>query len=101
LRSINARYFVYRCLPVLAAIVLAGCSASGSEQSQRPQVQAAAQPDDDAMCQAQGFQPGSAPYVQCRKELDRQHLKDDPDSSWTAEREGTVRALLGRPPAGF
>ena len=92
---------MHRCLPILAAILLAGCSASSSEPSQRPQVQAAAQPDDDAMCQAQGFQPGSAPYVQCRKELDKQHLKDDPDSSWTPEREGTARALLGRPPSGF
>jgi hypothetical protein len=84
-------------------MLLAGCAASGSpRQDQPPQVQAAAQPDDDAACQSQGFAPGSSAYVQCRKQLDRQHNKGEPDGNgWTQEREGTVRALLGRPPSGF
>ena len=59
------------------------------------------QPDDDSVCRSQGYEVGSSPYVQCRKQLDNQHVKDDPQPQWTAERENTVRALLGRPPAGW
>jgi outer membrane biogenesis lipoprotein LolB len=96
---------VHRCLLLLTAMFLAGCAASGTTaQSQppqsQPQPQATAQLDDDTTCRAQGFEPGSAGYVQCRKQLDSQHLKDQPDT-WTSERENTVRALLGRPPSGW
>jgi hypothetical protein len=96
---------VHRCLLVLAALALAGCAASGGKTAQtqpppQPQPQATAQLDDDATCRAQGFEPGSPAYVQCRKQLDSQHLKDDPDT-WSSERENTVRALLGRPPQGW
>jgi hypothetical protein len=92
---------VHRLLIPLLAVLLAGCAASGSTaQSQPPQPQATAQLDDDTACRAQGFQPGSSAYVQCRKQLDSQHLKDNPDT-WNAERENTIRALLGRPPTGW
>lgn len=92
---------MYRCLPLMAALLLAGCSAIGkSEQAPQPQVQAAAQPDDDTTCQAKGFTPGSSGYVQCRKQLDLQHMSEDPDN-WTPERDNTARSLLGRPPRGF
>jgi hypothetical protein len=106
---------LYRCLPIVAALLLAGCAgastATDSPQARAqspapvgPQQQVAAavpQPDDDAVCRSQGYQPGSDAYVQCRKQLDTQHLKDDPQPQWTAERENTVRALLNRPPAGW
>ena len=94
---------MHRFLFLLAAMFLAGCAGSGStaqSQPPQPQPQATAQLDDDTTCRAQGFQPGSTAYVQCRKQLDSQHLKDQPDT-WTQERENTVRALLGRPPSGW
>jgi hypothetical protein len=97
----------------VAALLLAGCAGNSAD---RPQAQAAAagaqqtaaavpQPDDDAVCRSKGYEPGSSPYAQCRKQLDAQHaqqLKDDPDSSsWTPERESVARGLLGRSPTGF
>ena len=94
---------MHRFLFLLAAMFLAGCAGSGStaqSQPPQPQPQATAQLDDDTTCRAQGFQPGSTAYVQCRKQLDSQHLKDQPDT-WTQERENTVRALLNRPPSGW
>jgi len=94
---------VHRFLFLLAAMFLGGCAASGNttqSQPPQPQPQATAQLDDDTICRAQGFQPGMSAYVQCRKQLDSQHLKDNPDT-WTSERENTIRALLGRPPAGW
>jgi hypothetical protein len=98
----------------MTALLLAGCAAA-SAPDKPPQAQAQAtaavgpqqtaaavpQPDDDAVCRSQGYEVGSAPYVQCRKQLDTQHLKDSPDTQWTAERENTIRALLGRPPSGW
>jgi hypothetical protein len=98
----------------MLALLLTGCAAA-STPTDKPQAQAQAaapvgpqqvtaampQPDDDSVCRSQGYEPGSTPYVQCRKQLDTQHLKDDPDPQWTAERENTIRALLGRPPAGW
>jgi outer membrane biogenesis lipoprotein LolB len=97
--SFEAGYPVHRCLPIVAALLLAGCAASGSpRQDQQPVQAAAAQPNDDAACQSQGFTPGSPDYVQCRKQLDKQHEKDEPADNWTQQRENTVRALLGRPP---
>jgi hypothetical protein len=91
---------MFRWSTILIALLLAGCFASdNAQQNVQPQAQAAAQPDDDAACQAQGFQPGSTDYVQCRKRFDSQHLKDN--SSWTPERESVARGLLGRPPSGF
>jgi hypothetical protein len=92
---------VQRSLLLLMALLLAGCAASSqAAQTQQPQPQATAQLDDDTACRAQGFSPGSPAYVQCRKQLDSQHLKDEPDT-WSSERENTVRALLGRPPPGW
>jgi hypothetical protein len=103
---------VYRGLPIVVALLLAGCAGNAAD---RPEAQASAaagaqqtaaavpQPDDDAVCRSKGYQPGSSPYVQCRKQLDAQHaqqLKNDPDSSsWSPERENVARDLLGRPPA--
>ena len=91
---------MHRYLPIVAALLLAGCAASGSprQDQQQPVQTAAAQPNDDAACQSQGFTPGSSDYFQCRKQLDKQHEKDEPADNWTQERENTVRALLGRPP---
>jgi hypothetical protein len=88
-----------RCIPILAVLLLTGCAgSSSSEQSQQPQMKAAAvEPDDDTKCQSQGFQPGSSNYVQCRKELDKEHVKADGGNTYS-EREGTIKALLGRPP---
>jgi uncharacterized lipoprotein YmbA len=90
---------VYRYAPIMAAVLLTGCAGtSSSEQSQQPQMQAAAAvPDDDTKCQSQGFQPGSSDYVQCRKKLDNEHVKAEGGNTYS-EREGTVKALLGRPP---
>jgi hypothetical protein len=53
-------------MPILAAVLLTGCAGTSSpEQSQQPQMQAAAtESDDDTKCQSQGFQPGSSSYVQ-------------------------------------
>ena len=96
---LSARHPVQRSIFLLTAVLLAGCAAS-SQTTQTQQPQATAQLDDDTACRAQGFAPGSSDYVQCRKQLDNQRLKDDPDN-WSAERENTVRALLGRPPAGW
>ena len=94
---------MFRWSPIFIGLLLTGCFASNSaQQNVQPQVQAAAvQPDDDAACLAQGFPPGSSSYVQCRKKLDNQHLKDDADSAWNPERETVARSLLGRPPSGF
>jgi hypothetical protein len=94
---------VHRCFLLLLAMLLAGCAASGNtaqNQPPQPQPQATAQLDDDTTCRAQGFQPGSAAYAQCRKQLDSQHLTENPDN-WSSERENTIRALLGRPPSGW
>ena len=109
---------MFRCLPIVTALLLTGCAAA-STASDNPQARAQAaapaavtvgpqqtaaatpQPDDDAVCRSQGYESGSSSYVQCRKQLDTQHLKDDPDPQWTAERENTIRALLGRPPSGW
>ncbi len=104
---------MYRGLPIVVALLLAGCAGTATD---RPQAQAPAagaqqtaaaapQPDDDTICRSKGYAPGSSPYAQCRKQLDAQHareLKDDPDSSsWTPSRENVVRGLLGRQPEGF
>jgi hypothetical protein len=105
---------VYRGLPIVVALLLAGCAGNAGDPPEAQaspaagaQQTAAAVPqqDDDAVCQSKGYEPGSSPYAQCRKQLDAQHaqqLKDDPDaSSWTPERETVARGLLGRPPAGY
>ena len=90
---------MYRWMPILAAMLLTGCAGtSSSEQGQPPQMQAAAaEPNDDTKCQSQGFQPGSSDYVQCRKKLDNEHVRAEGGNTYS-EREGTIRALLGRPP---
>ena len=90
---------MYRYAPILLAVLLTGCAgSSSSEQNQQPQMQAAAaEPDDDTKCQSQGFQPGSSDYAQCRKKLDFEHIKAEMGDTYS-EREGTIKALLGRPP---
>jgi PBP1b-binding outer membrane lipoprotein LpoB len=90
---------VFRYMPVLVAMLLTGCAGSnGPEQSQQPRMQAAAtETDDDTNCQSQGFPPGSSDYVQCRKKLDFEHIKAEMGDTYS-EREGTIKALLGRPP---
>jgi hypothetical protein len=94
--------FVRGGLLMLTVFLLAGCSANRDvRQDQQPQTQAAAQTDDDAVCKGRGFQPGTSAYVECRKNLDKQHLQEESDSGWNPQRENTVRSLLGRPPAGF
>lgn len=91
---------MHRCMPILAVLLLTGCAGNSSpEQSQQPQMQAAAaEPDDDTKCQSQGFQPGSSSYVQCRNKLDNEHVKAEGGNTYSSEREQTIRALLGRPP---
>jgi hypothetical protein len=93
---------VLRWLLIVVAFVVSGCTAAqtAAENSPAPTQTAAAQPSDDTICQAKG-PPGSAAYVQCRKDLDKQHYQSGGDSDWTAERDNVARGLLGRPPAGF
>jgi hypothetical protein len=93
---------VLRWLLIVVAFAVSGCTASqgAAEKPQPPAQTAAAQPDDDAICQAKGH-PGSAAYVQCRKDLDKQHYQSGDGSNWTPERESVARGLLGRPPTGF
>jgi uncharacterized lipoprotein YmbA len=92
---------VHRWFLIFATTWLAGCAASGqTAQTPQPQPQPTAQLDDDTTCRAQGFAVGTSAYVQCRKQLDKQHLAENPDT-WNSERENTVRALLGRPPSGW
>jgi hypothetical protein len=84
-------------LPVLAALVLTGCAGAQKETAPtQAQAATAPPPDDDATCQARGFKPGSSDYVQCRRILDRQHERED--NAVNEQRDGTARALLGRPP---
>ena len=90
-----------RWLAIAVAFVVSGCAASQTAAVDPPPTQtAAAQLDDDTVCQAKG-PPGSTAYVQCRKDLDKQHYLSGDGSNWTAERESVARGLLGRPPAGF
>jgi hypothetical protein len=89
-------------LLIVVAFVVSGCTAAqtAAEKPQAPKQTAAAQPDDDTICQAKG-PPGSTPYAQCRKDLDKQNHQSGDDSNWTPERENVARGLLGRAPTGF
>ena len=91
-----------RWLPIVVAFVVSGCTAAQTavEKPDPPKQTAAAQPDDDTACQAKG-PPGSAAYVQCRKDLDKQHYQSGDASGWTQDRENVARGLLNRPPAGM
>jgi len=93
---------VLRWLPIVVAFAMSGCTAAqtAAEKPPAPAQTAAAQPDDDTVCQAKG-PPGSTAYVQCRKDLDKQHYQSGDSSNWTPERDAVARGLLGRPPAGF
>ena len=58
---------------LLAGLALAGCSSLERHQP----LAAASQPDDDAMCRANGVAPGSDAYVACRKDRDVQRSRSD------------------------
>ena len=90
-----------RWLLIVVSCAVSGCTASqgAAEKPQPPTQTSAAQPDDDTICQAKG-PSGSPAYVQCRKDLDKQHYLSANDSNWTPDRENVARGLLGRMPAG-
>jgi hypothetical protein len=91
---------VLRWLPIVVAFVVSGCTAAQTATEKPPPTQTAAvQPDDDTVCQAKG-PPGSAAYVQCRKDLDKQHYQSGDGTNWSPDREAVARGLLGRMPAG-
>jgi hypothetical protein len=56
---------VYRLVPMLVALFLAGC-AGHSPEAQTPPGLAA---QDDAKCQSYGLQPGTPEYDKCRAKL--------------------------------
>lgn len=75
--------------PVLLALLLAGCgSFSGGQQAQ---VDVPAQ--DDAKCQAHGYQPGTPEYERCRTRLADMHAQDEYN-----DRAAQAGRLLGRLP---
>jgi hypothetical protein len=89
-------------LVAIAVSALTGCAGNRIAEDKPASVQtAAAQPDDDATCRAKGYQPGSAEYVKCRKELDNAFVRAQSPSSPDVGRDNVTRALLGQPPPGF
>lgn len=70
---------------VLVALLLAGCASSQSEDQKKAELEA----NDDAQCQAHGYQPGTLKYDDCRSALDEQRIQ--------GERSALRQRLLGRP----
>ena len=62
-----------RWLPILTALFLAGCATAESEAAKQAEIEA----NDDARCQARGYQPGTLKYDDCRAALDQQRAQAD------------------------
>ena len=77
---------MFRSVPILAALLLAGCTSAESEA----QAKAEADAKDDAKCQSAGYQPGTLNYDQCRAKLT--------DLRTQTERSPLSGRLQNRPP---
>jgi len=64
---------MYRALPILFALFLAGCTSPEAEA----QAKAEAEARDDAICQNRGFKPNTLNYDDCRALLDQQRAQVD------------------------
>jgi hypothetical protein len=64
-RSLPLRRLTAGLLAVAGAALLAACTTTGEVGGR-----------DDAICVGQGYQPGSADYVDCRTVLANQHRDD-------------------------
>ncbi len=56
---------MFRSVPILAALLLAGCTSAEAEAEAKAEADA----KDDAKCQSAGYQPGTLNYDQCRAKL--------------------------------
>lgn len=74
----------------LLAVVLAGCGNFPGGQ-QQAQIDVPAQ--DDAKCQAHGYQPGTPEYERCRTRLADMHAQEEYN-----DRAALAGRLLGRLP---
>jgi hypothetical protein len=89
---LNVGHVVYRLLPILlTCCLLTDCGGQLPWQS-------AAAPDpaaeDDAKCQAHGYQPGTPDYDKCRTKLADLH-----DQAAAANRADVGARLQGKPPS--
>jgi len=78
---------MYRSVPILLVLLLAGCASQKTEEQARAEADAR----DDAQCQTRGYHPGSVDYDQCRAKL--------ADLRAQADRSALANRLQGRPPA--
>jgi len=77
---------MFRSVPILAALLLAGCTSAEAEAEAKAEADA----KDDAKCQSAGYQPGTLNYDQCRAKLTDLRIQ--------TERSALSGRLQNRPP---